>query len=546
VMARVPWIRFIFTLTSAALLFFWGIRSDDNIVLGLSMILLLALPHHYRMAKISSGLLRERKNGMPCAQDSTSAAAEIYAFFKKPAFQKWKFNTKLSVGYMMLPRFIGRMPNGKETVIGLVIYAACIVLPFAALAAIIRQSPQTIRTILPQVFHFDSPATTHAPVVKQSEKERQARIDAYLQEERLQRKKRLQTASKEERFTVMKDLIEDAHESGDIVDAQYFANLMYTESANAPASYEHALAANLLSWIILEDGKPETSKKGNELSMEAESIMRERLSHATDAKDVGDEELLADILQQRADGIQANDTNKEIRLQLRQEIVATLSRHANEHDTRLSGARVQLAMILDDTGHMAEAEAELRSASKAVEAGISENHYPPQAQLDYGWFLIAHQRPSEVDPLIAAYLKSPVFYIHSQKEILILSAAAALSRNDWDSAKKRATDIREMPAQTSSPNWVTQFFVRHLSAPPFQHDIQATMILIEAERALHNDQQANDIVTEIRPLYQDGKHQPACKLRENDNLWRHDFFHRLALIEQREMQCRLPREATCQ
>ncbi len=148
VMARLPWLRFIFTLASALFLGWSGFTTGDRVLQGFALVLLIVIPHHYRTARLSRALLRSARDVPMAGEQFSGVAGRLYDTMTQPPFQKWPVDSKTTVGWTILPRFLGRLPTAKETAVGLSIYLACLLTPVAILAVLAIKEPDRLAYIV--------------------------------------------------------------------------------------------------------------------------------------------------------------------------------------------------------------------------------------------------------------------------------------------------------------------------------------------------------------------------------------------------------------
>ena len=427
VMGRLPWFRFLFALASGGLLVWSGVYTGDHVLTGLGAVVLLAVSYQYRLAKVSSDLSRQVGKAPAPAGEFTASAGQLYDFFSQPSYQKWDFTTKLGMGQAILPRFLGRLPGAKETLLGLMIYLACLAAPVVVVLAFAWSDPERFRALSP----FDPGFLTAAPHSAGEVSERPRTESG---------KARLAAAKDSaERMEVLAALFMQAEEDADYDEQQALARLLYAETLRLPSpSRQHADAALKLASSLMWEREKKTRKEVAALLAEAEQTLRARLARENDGADAL---LLAQVLNAR---IGRNDPNGTVAL--RREVVALHLAHRVQSGQQLPLMRVALARSLDEIAEKAEAENELRLAvDDARRAGGSEEIAVSFLLLDHGWFLMSGGRPrAAVDrtkPLLSRPADAFSDYYGFDRSAQLLAAVAARSQGNWDEVKARTLPI---------------------------------------------------------------------------------------------------------
>ncbi len=159
---RMPWLRFVFAVASGGLLLLAGISDGDNVLRIIGIAMLFGSRQHYRIAKASSLMLREKLSPASATSDFAAAATQLHDFLARPAFKKWPYTVKLSVGQALLPRFLGRIPSWKEAALGMVVYIFCALVPLVGLVSLVVVAPGSLRNAFSQ--HTSIGTVTGAPV----------------------------------------------------------------------------------------------------------------------------------------------------------------------------------------------------------------------------------------------------------------------------------------------------------------------------------------------------------------------------------------------
>ncbi len=531
IVARLPWLRFVFALGSGGLLLYSGFTTEDNVLRALGILFLFGASHHYRLARASAGLLRSMRGKPLLATDFQNVAGELHHLLSQPQFGKWNYSTRLNVGLALLPRLLGRLPGIRETALGLGIYVASIVLPLTAAIALFVVEPDNMRAALARGFSADIPEESRAGTVASATDG----IDAYVKTMRDERESRLATATPEQRLAVLRDLTNDAGEAEDYADALRLAKLYYAQAAeSAPSGRERADAAKSLALAIgaETDLSGERGAEYDRLLLEAEGLLRPRLSSGDDRDDTM---LLAEVL-----GMRAERVAPEEELPLRQEIVDL---HANYAGPGLPYARRSLARALDRAGRTDAAETELRTAvaDAKKQNGVSTPYLVAGLISDHGWFLVSHGRFDEANSVMAP-LRTPANSASSipssyRRDLHLAAAFAARSQGDWHTS--RAEAIAAQARQDDYPesdSWLVRLISGDLLARrPLYAD--ATLMVIDAERALGENARADQLAAELRKQY--SRHAGGnlrCRFHPAEN-WRAGFMRVLQESEKRELRC---------
>lgn len=552
---RLPWLRFIFAVGSGGLLLAAGVATGDNVMRAIGIVMLIGSQHHYRIAKASAMLLREKLPRPPEGAGFSVAAKQLHDFLAQPAFQKWTYRTKLAVGQALLPRFLGRLPSWKESALGLTVYVSCALLPLVALLALLLIAPTEMLGAIGQGISGAYRDTGKADQPEQiANAERATKVDmaAMLKASRQQREDNLAAAQGQtQRLAALKEAIEDARELVDYEDAMRLAKLFFAETSTiaAPAR-EHAEAASLLaSTYTLLRVKIQHEKNGSaespdpleidRLQQEAEGILRQRLAAKLEKEDAI---MLAQILEAR---VSRNDN--AAMLAMRQEIMPLLAASLDKSDYLLADARRNLARALDRAGQADAAELELRTAVAGVRtspAGTIQTSGHDIEQ-DLAWMMIAHRKLDEatriIAPRFAATSDKPYLVNANQRDAHLAMLMVARLKGDWREARNHAIAIREMkaPEEPRLGNWFVNLLVSRMARPRLDH--RATLLLIESERALGHHSAADKLVAEMRKSYSSLTKAPSakiiCRMRVFDTSWRRDDQQALSDIEQRELEC---------
>jgi Zn-dependent protease len=523
VMGRLPWMRFVFAIGSAAALLWAGIASGDNVLRTLGILLFFGVPHQYQMAKVSADLLRQKMAAPLASEGFAHAAGKLYDFLAQPAYQKWSHQAKLGVGQTILPRFLGRLPNAKETAFGLIIYIACIAAPLAALGVMAMKDPMRIAAIA----FSSSGAASADPSVHDP-------LDEAALLLRTEREATLAGAAPAQRIAVLGSLADEASALEDYTEALRLAKLLYAETALLPPpSREHAHAAFRMAGASSQEQDPPASV----LLTEAETILRKRLAAQADSVDAL---LLAQVLERQTYRL----SDKDALLSRKQEIVDLRAAHQAQAGYTLTMARTELARSLDLAGQIDLAEKQLKAAADDFKYMSNDTiaYFRSTLMLDHAWFLMAHERPDEALQMVREYLgkidAGPSVQSFHQRDAYLLAAVAARARGDWQEVKVRASAIQY--AETfERDNWFVATFMPGISRTRL--DPGASLLLLEAQRALGDKKSADALADDIRKEYQDANDGKVhCRFQRQSTSWRKGLDQALAENEGRELKCATP------
>jgi Zn-dependent protease len=505
VMGRLPWFRFAFALASGAFLVWFGFESGEKIISGFGLMAMLALPHQYRMAIASRDLLRLNAKAPLASEDFAGAAARLYDFLNQPKYQAWNFEAKMGIGQNILPRFLGRLPNLKETLIGLLIYAVAILAPLALLAALAFTKPVWFKALVPFDIAIPGAEKPRAPWRQQAE----ARLAASTQ-----------------RMDTLSELIEEADEAEEHEDELHFAKILHAEaSSQLPSSTQHAGAMLKLSSALRHHYDPKNWEQGAQLQKRAQTLLRSRLAKRTDSADAL---LLADALNEEDES-----GALELRLAIRNEVVDLHAAHWELSGAKLPARRTFLAQALDEAGMKAEAEKQLQQATNDVKRLTRERDYSDrQVALKHAAFLLANKRPQDARQRLAPHLASPIDsaagWYSIERQIHLFGAIAAREQADWQEVRVRTSAIKMFQTPASGK--------RSKIGP--RYDFRAVLLLAEAERKLGRGAVADELVAGMRAQYLGKKAGVArCLFGKEQDSWRKILDSAVAENERRAFTC---------
>ena len=139
--ARWPRLRFVFSLACCVLLAAAGWALDDMVLKVLAGLMALSLPHAWRVIQVS----RATPAAPPQGQTEEQAATDLLRTMREgERFQDWPFARRAAMVQALLPERMGRRPSWRESLLGLTLYAACLLAPLAAAWTALPHLPPTL------------------------------------------------------------------------------------------------------------------------------------------------------------------------------------------------------------------------------------------------------------------------------------------------------------------------------------------------------------------------------------------------------------------
>ncbi|HEX5129414.1 MAG TPA: site-2 protease family protein, partial [Usitatibacter sp.] len=129
--ARWPTLRFLFAMTSCAVLLAWGLLFGETVMLLIGVLVFLALPGQWRFSRLARKI--PRKPGE--AYDEPAAARKVFGVLATEPFTKWNFQKRALAADELIAELRTPVPGIFGVAGGLAIYAACFVVPVAAAVA---------------------------------------------------------------------------------------------------------------------------------------------------------------------------------------------------------------------------------------------------------------------------------------------------------------------------------------------------------------------------------------------------------------------------
>jgi tetratricopeptide (TPR) repeat protein len=476
---------------------------------------LIVLPHQYRLATASRDLLRHTGTAALASGDFASSAGRLYDFLAQPQYQHWDFDSRMLIGQSILPRFLGRLPTVKETVIGLSIYLVCILAPLGAIALVAVEKPKLFNALSPLKVNAAAAPAPAMSFRQQAEIRLAAATGPLL------------------RLSLLADIVKEAEQADETGDQLHFAKMLHAEAGERlPSTVQHASAALTLAKALRaqeDNGDDEKSwSEAARLLSEAESLLRAGLAKQDDSMAAL---ILADVLVERQRG-----TGDEARIALLGEVVKLHADHALQSATRLPLARTGLAQALDEAGRTAQAEEQFRFAAVDIERLRQETKHGGDAlALNHATFLMANDRSEEAMARLSRLLGKSVGlgsgYWSLERQAHLLAAVAARDRGDWRGVGDRAGAVKTV-RELSGGNLLSPTYTEP------RLDLRGALLLLEAERKLGRVQQAEELMAGVRAQYE-SKAGGARRCRSDDETdrWRKIITDAVAEIEKQEFNC---------
>ncbi|MBI3731672.1 MAG: site-2 protease family protein [Burkholderiales bacterium] len=558
VMARLPWLRFLFSMCSGMAMLAYGLYTNDKIVLGIGIFALIGAQFQYKLAKAASLLSKQNIQAPDSNRNFAQAAGDLFDFLGHASFSKWSYANKLAVGQTLLPRYLGRQPGWKESSAGLGIYIACIILPVAALFSLIYSAPTTMLSLAGQGMSSLLASSDANKPVAISENEGKDAVHSWQEERKILRQARAEkitAAQGNERAGILKSALDEASD-GDAEDALRIAKIYYAENNNSvQPTYLHADAAFAMASAIRnwsDQDEPENAKK-NEADVanylqEAEAILRARLHAQSDRNDA---RLLAEVLQARD-----VDPDNPAQLILKEEVVSLFAKDKNEDDTQLLQAHQMLARAYYRTGRVDDAEHQLQTAANDYDCSTKEanDFFCLTLKMDQIWLLVSKKNFAEAQTILGKVTnktKDPLQNSLANLESHQIKWMIAMLQKDYKVATQEAMAMTQLHTPGTG-NWLIDLFIQR--AQPASN-LQSDLMLIESLRAQGDQDDANKIAERVLEAQRKARAEPGnlrsatsemvCRINPHGGAWKSQFQQTLLNIELRETRC-TPRQGVSQ
>ena len=127
-------------------------------------------------------------------------------------------------------------------------------------------------------------------------------------------------------------------------------------------------------------------------------------------------------------------------------------------------------------------------------------------------------------------------YAYLRRDARLVKALAARMRGNWSEMRMQALAAWDLePIKSGSK--LSDFWIAHFAEQP-KHDTRATLLLIDAERALGQSKDADALVEEVRRGFNASRRPyQGCRFISRDMGWRKVLYKTLGEIEARELKC---------
>jgi Zn-dependent protease len=552
IMQRLPWFRFGFTAISALTLLYVGWDSRDGVTIALSVLLLIGLPHQFRLARAMRALLRVHAQWQIDVHDFRQVCRALQQFVEQLPFGHLNHTSRVTLGLALLPAFMGRWPSMKEALAGLAIYAASIIVPLLALFGILVWQPDAVVEVWRAGSGLAATEPPQAQLAGQTPPAQaaQAQMQAKMQAQRDAMHQRHRTllakaSAGAARFAAMKQAIIEAQDEYDDPTALTMARQLYAETATLPApARERAHAAKLLA-----DNLPEQETLNPEqlaLLREAESLLRERLAKQEQAEDGL---LLALVLKTLA------NLDRPQQVPLLAQGLLWQEKFSAANDWELLTWRNRLANLYAEQGQIAMAETLLRRNLNAPDWHGARHRAAPNNNdlqngrdgaiwpINYGWFLFWQKRPAEAQAQIAPELTRPEVTQHGRHawaEAHLLAAMIAREQRNWSEVVRLAKRMIEQRSTSKTGHFWLDLWLRLKNRDTQPSNMRAALLLLEAQRALGDTRAADKLLSHLQII--EKKSTPIqCALsifaRQHRQGGQALLADALLAIEKRELHC---------
>ncbi|MFZ6709802.1 hypothetical protein [Undibacterium sp. TC9W] len=551
-MARLPWLRFLFALCSGLAILGYGLYSGDKVLAGIGMFALIGAQFQYKFASAAALLSRQNVGAPGKEKNFSQAAADLFDFLSQEKFSKWSYASKLTVGQTILSRYLGGLPGWKESSAGMALYLACIILPLAALFAMFYSAPSVMTSMTYQgmsALLASDDASKPVAISEHANRDNERSWQEERMKQRQARSEKISAAQGSERADILRSVLDEAREA-DPEDALRIAKMYYAENNNSlQPTYLHADAALAMAnaireWSELDD--TENAKKNDtdiaNYLQEAEAILRARLREQGERRDA---RLLAEVLQARD-----IDTENPAQLSLKEEVVNLLAKDKKADDTELLQARQMLARAYYKIGRAEDAENQLRTADEDFSCASkdTENILCRMLKSDQAWLLLNLKKLAAAQHM----LKSLAYHPKQQtgvdivgRDIHQIKWTIAMHQKDYNQARLEALALAQSPVPGTG-NWLTDLFMRRAQPIDFQQS-ELMLMLIETLRAKGEQEEASKIAGQLQEALHKARTEPGnirsvssenpCRTHVQGDVWKSQFQQTLLNIEQRETRC---------
>ena len=126
--ARHPRLRFAFAVLCCALLLVGGFWMNDLVLRAVAVLIALGLPAQWRRARLDPLVARDHATAL----DEPTALRRIFTALQDARFRTWSFAQRSAAATALLPEVMARQARRTEVVLGLLVYAVCLLAPVGA------------------------------------------------------------------------------------------------------------------------------------------------------------------------------------------------------------------------------------------------------------------------------------------------------------------------------------------------------------------------------------------------------------------------------
>ncbi len=126
--ARHPRLRFAFAVLCCALLLVGGFWMNDLVLRAVAVLIALGLPAQWRRARLDPLVARDHSTAL----DEPTALRRIFTALQDARFRTWSFAQRSAAATALLPEVMARQARRTEVVLGLLVYAVCLLAPVGA------------------------------------------------------------------------------------------------------------------------------------------------------------------------------------------------------------------------------------------------------------------------------------------------------------------------------------------------------------------------------------------------------------------------------
>ena len=380
---RWPFLRFVFFLASIVGLAGLGLWLDSHVLLALAIVLAVILRTIWRQFRLAAQIGNVEREAAP--------RAILTAMHQLPDKALKNFHRRLQDVRMLLPLVAARPPRTWESLLGMVIYVAVIVLPLLAVTPLTPVQQVLAELVMP---------SSDAEMPQQD-------WDAKL----------AAAKTPEERWQI---LVAAASWAEDEEGDDELAHIRYQQAWKIAETFpEDDLRRLDIRIALIRTGDPDRALAGfGDMLPELRTLRGEARYR------------LAEVLEE----IHWRDRESPVAEQIAhlREAIAVRAKLKEQHPYQIAVDHQEIAQLLYREGDVAGAEAELRAALKAYT-------YPYSVKA-LAWLLIDNGRFPEAEELIRDHLSEGGMMAHELRQAL---AWSHWEQNDHAGARREMRDLLE-------------------------------------------------------------------------------------------------------